>query len=288
VFGFTKLFGSLLASTVWREDDKTRIVWITLLAMADQRGVAEGSIPGIADLARVSLEDCEKALARLQEPDRYSRSQDHEGRRIQAVEGGFLVLNYSRYRAKLSEDERREYKRKWAAEKRASRGHDVDTCGQCGMPCGQCGHKQKQKQIQTQQQQPVPVPDPPPVPTPTPEPAERRAGDRRAGQGKLAGRIFLHPWQFAELDALLGPHMETFGLDAWLDDLSAAADAKRLTFPSKDARWKWVLSELALEIDRRGLPVATVAPVPVGGARPVVPDADETRRRQAALRAEVQ
>ena len=77
--GFTKLFGSILASTVWREDDKVRLVWITLLAMADQRGVAEGSVPGIADLARVSLEDCERALGRLQEPDRYSRSQDHGG-----------------------------------------------------------------------------------------------------------------------------------------------------------------------------------------------------------------
>lgn len=121
--GFTKLFGSLLASTVWRESDKVRIVWITLLAMTDQRGIAEGSIPGIADLARVSIEDCETALGRLQEPDQYSRSPEHDGRRIVPVEGGFLVLNHAKYRAKLNEDERREYKRRWAAERR---GHGVD------------------------------------------------------------------------------------------------------------------------------------------------------------------
>lgn len=116
--GYTKLFGSLLASTIWREDDKVRIVWITLLAMADQRGVAEGSIPGIADLARVSIEDCEKALARLQEPDRYSRSPEHDGRRVRAVEGGFLVLNHGKYRERLNAEERREYQRRWQAERR--------------------------------------------------------------------------------------------------------------------------------------------------------------------------
>ena len=116
--GYTKLFASLLASTIWRESDKVRIVWITLLAMADQYGIAEGSIPGIADLARVSIEDCEVALARLQEPDRYSRSPEHDGRRICAVAGGFRVLNHAKYRERLNQEERREYQRRWVADRR--------------------------------------------------------------------------------------------------------------------------------------------------------------------------
>lgn len=116
--GYTKLFASLLASTIWRENDKVRIVWITLLAMADQYGIAEGSIPGIADLARVSIEDCESALARLQEPDRYSRSPEHDGRRICAVAGGFHVLNHAKYRERLNQEERREYQRRWVADRR--------------------------------------------------------------------------------------------------------------------------------------------------------------------------
>ena len=41
--GYTKLFNSILASTIWRADDKTRIVWITLLAMADKHGIVEAS-----------------------------------------------------------------------------------------------------------------------------------------------------------------------------------------------------------------------------------------------------
>jgi hypothetical protein len=109
--GYTKLFGSILASTIWREDDKTRIVWITLLAMADQYGIAEGSVPGLADFARVSVEDCRAALARLQAPDADSRSPECDGRRIAAVDGGWQILNHGKYRAKLNQDERREYLR---------------------------------------------------------------------------------------------------------------------------------------------------------------------------------
>lgn len=126
--GYTKLFNSILASTIWRADDKTRIVWITLLAMADKDGIAEGSIPGLADLARVSIEDCEAALAELMAPDKYSRTSEFEGRRIEAVDGGWLLLNHAKYRAKMSEDDIRERNRqrqaKWR-EKNKPVTHDV-------------------------------------------------------------------------------------------------------------------------------------------------------------------
>lgn len=123
--GYTKLFSSILASTIWREDDKTRIVWITLLAMADRWGIAEGSIPGLADMARVSLDDCKKALEALMSPDEYSRTKENEGRRIEEIEGGWRILNHGKYREKMSADERREYNRKRQAEWRAS--HKVVT-----------------------------------------------------------------------------------------------------------------------------------------------------------------
>ncbi len=124
--GYTKLFNSILASTIWREDDKTRIVWITLLAMADQHGVAEGSIPGIADFARVSVDDCRRALQKLSDPDRDSRSQEFEGRRIEPVDGGWRLLNHNKYRRKMSKDERREYLRVKQREYRASQQASTD------------------------------------------------------------------------------------------------------------------------------------------------------------------
>jgi hypothetical protein len=104
---YTKLFSSLVHSTIWREADHVRLVWITMLAISDQDGIVEASIPGLADSARVSLAQCEDALKRLQLPDSYSRSVEHEGRRIAPVEGGWELLNHARYRDKQSPDERR-------------------------------------------------------------------------------------------------------------------------------------------------------------------------------------
>lgn len=105
------MFGSIVASTIWRESNEIRIVWITMLAMADKNGLVGASIPGLADLARVSMEDCLRALKALQEPDPYSRTPDFEGRRIEVVDGGWRILNHSKYRNKMGLDERREYLR---------------------------------------------------------------------------------------------------------------------------------------------------------------------------------
>lgn len=80
-----------------------------MLAMADRVGLVAASVPGLADFARVSLPDCQKALAELAAPDEWSRSQENEGRRIQIVDGGWLLLNHAKYREKMGADERREY-----------------------------------------------------------------------------------------------------------------------------------------------------------------------------------
>lgn len=107
--GYTKLFGSIVASTIWREPHTVRIVWITMLAMANKNGIVEASLPGLADLSRVSLDECKDALDALMSPDEYSRTTEKQGRRIEAVEGGWFVINHAKYRAKMGLDERREY-----------------------------------------------------------------------------------------------------------------------------------------------------------------------------------
>jgi hypothetical protein len=122
VAGYTKLFSTILASTIWRADDKVRIVWITLLAMADRFGIAEGSVPGLADFARVSIEDCDRALQALMSVDARSRTKTKGGRRIEVVDGGWKVINHAKYRNAMGADERREYKRKKQAEYRRKAG----------------------------------------------------------------------------------------------------------------------------------------------------------------------
>jgi len=121
------LFNTIVTSTIWQEDDTTRIVWITMLAIADADGKVSAAIPGLASVANVSVEDCENSIGKLKSPDSYSRTKDFEGRRIEETDGGWNILNYLKYRRMMSEEERREYKRIKQAQYRArERGQSVD------------------------------------------------------------------------------------------------------------------------------------------------------------------
>ena len=122
---YTKLSSTLVHSTVWRESAETRVVWITMLALADQHGEIQASIPGLADVARVTVGQCERALAVFLAPDPYSRSKTLEGRRIVAIPGGWSIVNYDLYRGLLSLDHRRALARDRQARKRERDRHDV-------------------------------------------------------------------------------------------------------------------------------------------------------------------
>lgn len=109
--GYTKLFSTILASTIWGASKETKIVWITMLAMADKYGAVHASIPGLATMARLTNQEVEAALSDLLSPDPYSRTKDFEGRRIEPIDGGWLVLNHAKYREQITSDDRREYLR---------------------------------------------------------------------------------------------------------------------------------------------------------------------------------
>lgn len=123
--GFTKLASSIVTSSVWVQDDYILRVWIAMLATADANGVVEASVPGFANLCRVSIEQMEQAIAKLSEIDVYSRSPDHDGRRIEKIDGGWLILNYAKYRAKRDPEERKRQVREAVARHRAKSVNDV-------------------------------------------------------------------------------------------------------------------------------------------------------------------
>jgi len=122
---FTKLFSSITESTIWREDDKTRILWITMLAMADRKGRVWASVPGLADRARISLPDCVAALNRFMSPDEWSRTKDNDGIRIAEIDGGWVLLNYDKYRAIRDQETIKETNR---LSMRRRRAKEVDEC----------------------------------------------------------------------------------------------------------------------------------------------------------------
>lgn len=100
--GYTKLFSDLVDSSIWDEDPKTCKVWVTLLALANWEGYIRGSVSWLARKARVDLQSCREALDKFAAPDPHSRTPDNEGRRIEVLPDGWLLLNYLIFRDRLS------------------------------------------------------------------------------------------------------------------------------------------------------------------------------------------
>jgi hypothetical protein len=121
--GYTKMFTSLLDSSVWGLSKEARLVWLTVLLIKDRDQVVRCSVPGLARRANLAKDDVEKGLSELMAPD--PDSQDlrrgmtkYGGRRLVPVDDGWYVVNGEYYRQKMSADERSEYKRVWIARKR--------------------------------------------------------------------------------------------------------------------------------------------------------------------------
>jgi hypothetical protein len=96
---FAKVFQKMLDSSIWLESDSTVRVWITFLLSMDSEGFcAFASIENLARRARVKPSLTAKAVAVLESPDEQSASKDWDGRRIERVNGGWIVLNCKKYR----------------------------------------------------------------------------------------------------------------------------------------------------------------------------------------------
>jgi hypothetical protein len=96
---YNKLFTSILDSSIWVEEPATKIVWITLIAAMDEDGFAHFStLRNLANRAVLSVEQTEAAVKILESPDPNSADKDFDGRRIERVPGGWMVLNAKKYR----------------------------------------------------------------------------------------------------------------------------------------------------------------------------------------------
>lgn len=120
--GFTLLWSKMLKSTLWMEDNPTRIVWVTLLLLKDEEGmIGTQSARVIAHEARVTEEEAAKALAIFLGPDPESHLENDEGRRLRKVPGGFQIINHEQYR--YSSEVSREY---WRVKKAEQRQRDAE------------------------------------------------------------------------------------------------------------------------------------------------------------------
>lgn len=115
---YTKLFDTILDSTVWQQPLHIKVVWITLLAKKDRDGRVWCSIPGLARCAGVTLDQVQEALECFKATDELSTTTAFEGRRIQAMEGGWVILNATKYDDMCGAEDRRAY---WALKQREAR-----------------------------------------------------------------------------------------------------------------------------------------------------------------------
>lgn len=120
---YNKLFGKIVRSSIWLSPDPHRLVWITLLATMDEDGFADfACIETLAHTARVSIDDCRAAVEVFEGPDPQSGNPDNDGRRIERVPGGWIVLNAPIYRAIVTREEGKRLGRERAARWRAKHG----------------------------------------------------------------------------------------------------------------------------------------------------------------------
>lgn len=128
-----KLYKRILESSVWKLSSDERIVWITLLALKDENGCVFGSVGWLSLRAIVPLDVCKKALKKFLSPDEFSRTLDHDGRKLEEIEGGWRVLNHHLYRdgIEIVREKWRNQKKQWRAKQNvttlAERIHEQET-----------------------------------------------------------------------------------------------------------------------------------------------------------------
>lgn len=110
---YSKLFSSVVHSSLWSEPDHIRLLFITLLALADRDGIVYGSRSGLERAAMIDPDQAEEnnPWDRLMGPDTDSsdlmRNPENEGRRIEEIPGGFRLINYEYYKALRDAEERK-------------------------------------------------------------------------------------------------------------------------------------------------------------------------------------
>lgn len=124
---YVKLFTSIYQGTL-RGNSRGLLVFTNLLAHCDKEGVVDMHPRAIAEEVGLTQDQVRAALDELEAPDAESRTPDMDGRRIVRLDEhrawGWRVVNYGKYRAIKSEDDRRASNRIAVAKHRAKKASE--------------------------------------------------------------------------------------------------------------------------------------------------------------------
>jgi hypothetical protein len=108
---WTPLFSKIVDSSIWTEPDFVVKVFLTMLALKDADQVVRYNAYGLAQRAHKTEKEVLDALKILSSPDKKRiEPQPHDGRRIQRVEDGWLLLNGQQYEDLMRSVNRKAYK----------------------------------------------------------------------------------------------------------------------------------------------------------------------------------
>jgi hypothetical protein len=93
------LWNGIVDSSIWREPDYVIKVFLTMMALKDEDHIVRLTAYQLGERAKKSEVEVLDALKILSSPDtKRVEVQEFDGRRIQAVEEGWLILNGQKYR----------------------------------------------------------------------------------------------------------------------------------------------------------------------------------------------
>ena len=116
---YTPLWSGIVQSSLWDEPDPVVKVFVTLLALKDPDFIVRKTAYQIAHESRKTEAEVLEALKVLSSPDtKRLEPQPHEGRRLERVSDGWLILNGKKYQEKMREEAERARWRKAQAAKR--------------------------------------------------------------------------------------------------------------------------------------------------------------------------
>lgn len=134
---YAKVFASLWDGTLGQEWEGWT-VFVFMLANCGPDGVLDMTPATIAARSRLPMEAVEKGLGILERPDRDSRREEEQGRRIVRLDEhrswGWRITNYAYYRGLRDEDQRRAEARARMAKLRDSRKEECSPSVRHGSP----------------------------------------------------------------------------------------------------------------------------------------------------------
>jgi len=122
------LWSGIVDSSIWSEPDYVLKVFLTMLMLKDADDVVRGSAYQLAQRSKKSEIEVLDALKILSSPDtKRIEPQQFQGRRIEAVEEGWRILNAAKYRAMVKLEMKRAKNRR-----------------------GQAAHRERQRQLEAE------------------------------------------------------------------------------------------------------------------------------------------